>query len=520
MTVARYNLTAVDSAGNILPGASVEVRSEGPGTPLASLFTDRAGLTPAGNPLTADGTGDGGFYCAAGYYKITVTSGLFSKIWRYVAIGLLQGFDSLAFSDLTGNIAVSQINGGTSASASTYLRGDGTWASLPSVDAIFVPPQGRLTLSTGVAVMTSTVSAATIIYYTPSMGNLVPLYDGTSYIPTPFFETPHSTTDATKSPAACTTNSNYDLFAWKETATVTVTIASPGVFTWTSHGMIAGMPISFTTSGALPTGLTANTKYYVIAAGLTANAFEVSTTAGGSAVNTSGSQSGTHTATVTRLSRGPLWTSNTARGTGAGTTELELVKGIYLNKVSITNGPAANRGTYLGTIRTNGSSQVDYSVGGSASGGTAGSLGVWNMYNRNLAVAKSTDSGTSYTYTSNTIRQARASAGNQISFIVGLIVDAIQITYQSRLATVATAANAFGQIGIGEDVTNASTSPRVYQQTVSATVSAFGTPTATLAKFPLLGYHTYAAVEASDAVPNANTFNAESTATITAKIWN
>lgn len=518
MTVARYNLTAVDSAGNILAGASVEVRSEGPGTPLASLFTDRAGLIPAGNPLTTDVNGDGGFYCAAGFFKITVTSGAFSKIWRYVPIGLLQGLDSLAFSDITGNIAVSQINGGTSASSSTYLRGDGTWASLPTVDAIFVPPQGRLTLATGVAVMTSTVSAATIIYYTPSMGNLVPLFDGSSYIPTPFFEIPHSTTDTTKSPAACTTNSNYDLFVWKETSTVTVTIASPGVFTWTSHGLIAGSPISFTTSGALPTGLTAGTTYFVISAGLTANAFQVSTAAGGSAVNTSGSQSGTHTATVNRLSRGPVWSSNTSRGTGAGTTELELVKGIYLNKVAITNGPAANRGTYVGSIRTNGSSQVDYSVGGSGSGGVAGSLGVWNLYNRNLTTAKSIDSGASYTYSSATVRQARASVGNQISVLVGLTVDTIDVIYQSRVDTAA-AAGAFGTIGIGEDTTTVYSSTTVYSQTPAAAVH-IGSPTATLIKTPLLGFHVYSGNQAGDGT-NLSTFNGSGGgAVLSAEVWN
>lgn len=75
---------------------------------------------------------------------------------------------------------------------------------------------------------------------------------------------------------------------------VTVTIASPGVFSFTSHGLVAGDTVYLTTTGALPTGLTANTKYFVISAGLTANAFELSASRGGSAINTTGSQSGVH----------------------------------------------------------------------------------------------------------------------------------------------------------------------------------------------------------------------------------
>lgn len=78
------------------------------------------------------------------------------------------------------------------------------------------------------------------------------------------------------------------------TATVTITIASPGVVTWNSHGLSNGNLVAFLTTGALPTGLTAGTWYYVVNA--TANTFEVSATSGGSAINTSGSQSGTHTA--------------------------------------------------------------------------------------------------------------------------------------------------------------------------------------------------------------------------------
>lgn len=77
--------------------------------------------------------------------------------------------------------------------------------------------------------------------------------------------------------------------------TFTVTIATPAVFSLTNHGLVAGDQVYFTTTGALPTGLSANTIYFVISAGLTSSAFEVSATRGGSAINTTGSQSGVHT---------------------------------------------------------------------------------------------------------------------------------------------------------------------------------------------------------------------------------
>jgi len=77
--------------------------------------------------------------------------------------------------------------------------------------------------------------------------------------------------------------------------TFTVTIASPGVFAMFRHGLVDGDEIVLETTGSLPTGLAANTTYYVIGTGLGANLFSVSATQGGTAVNTSGSQSGTHT---------------------------------------------------------------------------------------------------------------------------------------------------------------------------------------------------------------------------------
>lgn len=75
----------------------------------------------------------------------------------------------------------------------------------------------------------------------------------------------------------------------------TISIASPAVVSLTAHGLGIGDSIYFTTTGALPTGLSANTLYYIISAGFGANSFQISATRGGSAINTSGSQSGTHT---------------------------------------------------------------------------------------------------------------------------------------------------------------------------------------------------------------------------------
>lgn len=73
--------------------------------------------------------------------------------------------------------------------------------------------------------------------------------------------------------------------------TVTLTIASPCVITLSTR-LAEGTAIKLATTGALPTGLTAGTTYYLVNVdGVTAN---LSTTITGAVINTSGSQSGTH----------------------------------------------------------------------------------------------------------------------------------------------------------------------------------------------------------------------------------
>lgn len=71
----------------------------------------------------------------------------------------------------------------------------------------------------------------------------------------------------------------------------TISIASPAVVTSTSHGLANGKRVIFQTTGVLPTGITANTVYFVVNAA--ANTFQISATSGGAAIATSGTQSGT-----------------------------------------------------------------------------------------------------------------------------------------------------------------------------------------------------------------------------------
>jgi hypothetical protein len=92
-------------------------------------------------------------------------------------------------------------------------------------------------------------------------------------------------------PTLCT-NGNDPLVDYKDRI-VTISLASPGIFTCNEHNLENGDMIQLSTSGTLPTPLAISTDYYVknIAGNLT---FELSLTPGGSSINTSGPQSGIH----------------------------------------------------------------------------------------------------------------------------------------------------------------------------------------------------------------------------------
>jgi hypothetical protein len=110
-------------------------------------------------------------------------------------------------------------------------------------------------------------------------------------------------TAPTLTTAGCSFDSLFYAVNYFTTSTVTITIATPGVVTWTAHGLKTGNRLQLTTTGALPTGLTASVTYWVVL--IDANSFSLATSlvnaAAATRITTSGTQSGTHTAVACQI---------------------------------------------------------------------------------------------------------------------------------------------------------------------------------------------------------------------------
>lgn len=179
-----------------------------------------------------------------------------------------------------------------------------------------------------------------------------------------------------------------------------------------------------------------------------------------------------------RLTRGPAWTSDTGRGTGAGTTEIEQVKGIWVNKIAITNGPGVNLGTLVGSVRSNGSAQL-----------TDSRLFRWvsNIYNAVPRQLYYQDTGANHDYTTATIRQWAANAAAQIDMLFALSGGQLSATAGANSLNSGTAA--FTIISIGIDSTSVNSAQVTMGPSLSVAAAAFNN-LASYVGFPGLGRHT------------------------------
>lgn len=214
-----------DSNGMPYVGAVLKVYDFGT-TTLSSIYSDEALSVAITNPLTGVNASDasGNFqriYAAAGKYKIRAETSTGTLIWEYdnIDIGLGFGGGPLAIASggtgATSAAAALTALGAASASSVTALSSD-IANILATLQNIVTAPQGYLTLVTGTPVFGSNQTAKTSVFYTPFLGNLVPIYDGTQFNIYEFAELTLTLA------ASHTANTLFDVFVFLDTSTVTI----------------------------------------------------------------------------------------------------------------------------------------------------------------------------------------------------------------------------------------------------------------------------------------------------------
>ena len=147
-----------------------------------------------------------------------------------------------------------------------------------------------------------------------------------------------------------------------------------------------------------------------------------------------------------------VWTSDTARATAL----------VYQDGVLVKSGATTRR--YLGTFWTTSTTQTQDAMAGRH---------LWNYYNRvtkGMRVIEETDS---WTYTTATIRQARATASNKLDFVIGVEEDSVQANV--AVGTANGTATVGRTVGIGLDSTSAFAAGSVVQGTEGAASGRGGT---------------------------------------------
>lgn len=214
-----------DANGNPYVDAKLYVYLVGT-TTLASIYSDDGLSVSLSNPLTGVNGSDaaGNFpraYIAAGTYKLRAETSAGVLIWQY---------DNIDTGLSAGSGALPIVSGGTGATTATAAR---TNLDVPSnselsalatditdiqstLQSLASSPQGRLTLTSLTPVLSTGITAGVAVYYTPAVGNLIPVYDG-SQINTETFAELTLTLNSNH-----TASSIYDVFVFKDTGVITI----------------------------------------------------------------------------------------------------------------------------------------------------------------------------------------------------------------------------------------------------------------------------------------------------------
>lgn len=237
---------------------------------------------------------------------------------------------------------------------------------------------------------------------------------------------------------------------------------------------------------------------------------------------------------VLTLVTGPAWSTSTAgsgaRGSGAGTTQLQLLSGVYVNAVQITGRNssstytvAANQATYLGSLAIDGSAGQ---VTCHRSFGQSRKWGIWNAYNKAPLYLQAGDGTGSWAMTSVALGPVNGSTANSLTVFQGLPVETMFFEYLQKWSIANTGGNPTvgqGSIQIGFNSTSAGSGKVgnfVFQQAASTGMSAGADAIAKYIYAPAtIGINTVTALGTSTNTQTSTTFTGTASGMLLAAQW-
>lgn len=317
---------------------------------------------------------------------------------------------------------------------------------------------GRLTLSSGVPIPVTDVTAASTLYFTPFKGNQVALFNGTTWSLFPF-------TERSLSLSGLLANTVYDIFIYDNGGTLT----------------LEAVPWVANANGSVTSIATTRTVTTTAAHGLAIG--QLVTIAGNSGAGNNGTWRvatvpTTTTFTVLNLNNS---TPTFVAGTGGTWQRADQSTGRVTN-LAAQDGIFVKSGTpqrrYLGTIRT--------LTSPGQSQDSRQKRFVYNEYNQ-LTRPVSKTGGSQYTYSAAGYRPAGNNMANRVEVVIGNLGPLMSLNGSCRITS--SVANVGVAHGIGYDRFNNS------DEDLSPTISTDGSVAFYLAHHPDIGYHYYQWVE-------------------------
>jgi hypothetical protein len=140
MTLSVWQRTIVNTSGDVIGGASVEVRRESDDVLITLFSTPSVSGPTLSNPVSADSAGFVRFYAAEGAYRITATSGAFSAVWRNVQLGTAQRFNADQNLTTADNVEFAGLN-----IDNVFI--DGNSIGSATGEDLLITPQGDLVIN-------------------------------------------------------------------------------------------------------------------------------------------------------------------------------------------------------------------------------------------------------------------------------------------------------------------------------------------------------------------------------------